>query len=204
MIGGDNLDEINKLCLTLHGVRTTKWGVKNAEQGREKQRMNKEEGGRVELRVGLAYGHWLTGYIVFLGQGEHLQRTKSDLSFGLLTWHRRQEQLHLGPRNLFKLHWPFLCSQSQPETTSIPLSRLQGFLSLPKPGVESLKNWEITTPLSKFLSQIILRQWQTGVPPLREGIHLKHRPELPHEIEFSLPTVCVTFPVSLLTLSSVS
>lgn len=28
--------------------------------------MNKEEGGRVELRVGLAYGHWLTGYIVFL------------------------------------------------------------------------------------------------------------------------------------------
>lgn len=37
-------------------------------------------------------------------QQEHLQGHKSYQSFGLLSWHLKQERLHLEPRSLF--HYP--------------------------------------------------------------------------------------------------
>ena len=43
---------------------------------------------------------WPMDYIS--GQAKHLREEGSYLSFGLPMWHPRQEQLHLGPRNLFQ------------------------------------------------------------------------------------------------------
>lgn len=44
----------------------------------------------------------------------------SYLSFSLLTWHPRQEQLHLGPRNLFQqVTFVFLSSASHPNVVCL-------------------------------------------------------------------------------------
>lgn len=55
----------------------------------------------MEPRVGLAFGDWLTGCTAFLVK-QSIYRNKKVICFGLLMWYLRQEQLHLGPSNLFQ------------------------------------------------------------------------------------------------------
>lgn len=55
----------------------------------------------MEPRVGLAFGDYLTGYTVFLGQVEHLQLCSSK--FNLLTWHAGRRGFLLGLEVYFKV-----------------------------------------------------------------------------------------------------
>lgn len=53
----------------------------------------------IKARAGLAFRDWLTGCTMSLVK---CSIYRSNLSFCLLTWNSGQEQLHLGPGNLFQ------------------------------------------------------------------------------------------------------
>lgn len=120
MIREDNASDTNILWhfmkWTVSFWRTAKWGGKAGRFYGIKKK-NKEETNR---KCFIGWGHvgnfvwgekaqsWLGVWRLTIwihcisGQAEHLQGQDSYLSVGLLMWHFRQEQLHLGSRKLFQ------------------------------------------------------------------------------------------------------